>query len=249
MRLRRRLHERAPPERVWFHAQSEYYGQRAREADQWLERGDRADGSDTADLEPADPRGRRIRHARLHQRRPAGRRTAARQPDGRELLLWHHPDGASRALPRGWRPAGTDLPGSQNRILTIEEGRFTICRVGLAPPRISTPGHRLPERSQCRALPAGSLSDSTSTGAGESILQVVEMRDTAIGGYHIYAIAHDLAHSPGHFVKDLSPDRGVLSLSHGRLTWKFGFFVGLGSRRASLVVGASGPFTARAVSM
>src|SRR6516165_138912 len=91
MRLRRRLHKRAPPERVRFHAQSKHHGQRAREADQWLERGDRADGGDTADLEPADPRGRRIRHARLHQRRPAGRRTAARQPDGRELLLRHHP--------------------------------------------------------------------------------------------------------------------------------------------------------------
>src|SRR6516225_7753785 len=64
MRLRRRLHKRAPPERVRFHAQSEHHGQRAREADQWLERGDRADGRDTADVEPANPRGRRIRHAR-----------------------------------------------------------------------------------------------------------------------------------------------------------------------------------------
>ena len=70
----------------------------------------------------------------------------------------------------------------------------------------------------------------------------------------------------GHLIKDLSPDRTVLSLSHGRLvigancnyalprqlllfvTSKFGF-VGLGSQRAPLVIGASGPFTARAVGM
>jgi hypothetical protein len=52
------------------------------------------------------------------------------------------------------RPAGTDLPGSQNRILTIEEGRFTICGAGLAPARISTPGHRAFGRKPMPALPA-----------------------------------------------------------------------------------------------
>src|ERR1700751_3137809 len=114
MRLRRRLHKRAPPERVRFHAESKHHGQRACEAYQWLERGDRADGRDTADLEPADPRGRRIRHARLHQRRPAGRGTASRQPDGRELLLRHHPDGASRALPRGVRAHAEGLAGARD---------------------------------------------------------------------------------------------------------------------------------------
>ena len=50
----------------------------------------RADGRDAADVQPADPRRRGVRDARLHQRRPAGGRPAARQPHGREPVLRHH---------------------------------------------------------------------------------------------------------------------------------------------------------------
>jgi hypothetical protein len=53
--------------------------------------------------------------------------------------------------------ATTNWPGSQNRILTIDKGRFTVRRARLAPEMISTPGHRASRRRQRGALPAWSL--------------------------------------------------------------------------------------------
>ena len=47
-------------------------------------------GATLPTTEPAHPRRRGVRDARLHQRRPAGGGPAARQPDGREPLLRHH---------------------------------------------------------------------------------------------------------------------------------------------------------------
>ena len=76
-----------------------------------IERRDRADGRDAADLEPADPRRGRVRDARLHQRRAARGGPAARQPHGRELLLRHHAHGAPRALPRGLRAHAEGVAG------------------------------------------------------------------------------------------------------------------------------------------
>jgi hypothetical protein len=54
-------------------------------------------------------------------------------------------------------PATTNRPRSQNRILTIDEGRFIVRRARLAPAMISTPGHWASRRRQREALPAWSL--------------------------------------------------------------------------------------------
>src|SRR6266581_4113194 len=113
-RLRRRVHQRASPERLRLHAQPQPDGQRARQGDQRSARGHRADGRHAAHSEPAHPRGGRVRHARLHQRRPAGGGSAARQSHGRQPLLRHHAHGASRALPRGLRPHPEGLAGARD---------------------------------------------------------------------------------------------------------------------------------------
>jgi hypothetical protein len=42
-------------------------------------------------------------------------------------------------------PARKNRPGSQNLIVMIDKGRFTVRRAGLAPPWISKPGHGLLE--------------------------------------------------------------------------------------------------------
>jgi hypothetical protein len=47
---------------------------------------------------------------------------------------------------------------------------------------------------------------------GDSVLQVVDMRDTAIGGHRDYAIAHDLACPPGHFVNRIGAQMVVYFL-------------------------------------
>jgi hypothetical protein len=44
--------------------------------------------------------------------------------------------------------ATINRPASQNRILTIEQGRFIVCLARLAPAMISTPGHRASRRRQ-----------------------------------------------------------------------------------------------------
>ena len=54
-------------------------------------------------------------------------------------------------------PATIHRPDGQNRILTIDKGRFTLRRARLAPAMISTPGHRASRRRQRGVLPAWSL--------------------------------------------------------------------------------------------
>ena len=64
----------------------------------------RADGLDAADDHPADPRRRGIRHARLHQRRPTGRRACPLgTPMDANLVLRCHAHRTARAIPRGAR--------------------------------------------------------------------------------------------------------------------------------------------------
>jgi hypothetical protein len=106
-----------------------------------------------------------------------------------------------------------DRPGGQNRILTIDKGRFAGRRAWSAPATIPNTG--LLEKRQRRALPPGSLSGLKRSVPGDGLLQVVDMRDTAIVGHRNYVIAcqlifdrarllplpaHDLACPPGHFV-------------------------------------------------
>src|SRR4029077_8100351 len=49
----------------------------------------------------------------------------------------------------------TKRPGNQNRILTIDKGRFSVCGARLAPAMISTPGHRASRRRQRGACQPG----------------------------------------------------------------------------------------------
>jgi len=67
--------------------------------------------------------------------------------------------------------------------LSNDKGRLTLRRARLAPAMISTPGHRAPGRRQCGALPAWSWSGSRRPVPGDGVLQVVDMRDTAIVGH------------------------------------------------------------------
>jgi hypothetical protein len=74
-------------------------------------------------------------------------------------------DGFEPSVPRGGQhfsrpprsPATIRRPLSQNWILTIDKGRFTVRRARLAPAMISTPGQRASRRRQRGALPAWSL--------------------------------------------------------------------------------------------
>src|SRR5256714_3499259 len=67
-----------------------------------------------------------------------------------------------RAFSRPLRnPATTNRPGSQNGILTIDKGRFTVRRARLAPAMISTPGHRLPECANARPSAADRQMEGT----------------------------------------------------------------------------------------
>src|SRR5215472_6944940 len=53
--------------------------------------------------------------------------------------------------PETWSRKG---PRSASRVLTTDNGRFTVHRARLAPAMISTPGHRASRRRQREALPA-----------------------------------------------------------------------------------------------
>ena len=77
MRHGRDLRQRAPSERLRLHAQPQPDGLGAGARHQRAGHRDRADGRDAADHQPADSRRRRIRDARLHQRRAAGGGDAA----------------------------------------------------------------------------------------------------------------------------------------------------------------------------
>ena len=88
------------------------------------------------------------------------------------------------------KPATTNRPDSQNRILTIDKGRFIVRQARLAPAMISTPGHRASRRRQRGASPAWSLLPA---GARRCRPEVVDMWDTAIIEQRNFAIEHDLA--------------------------------------------------------
>ena len=141
VRVRRRVHERTSPERLRLHAEPELDGERSGTGDERHERRHRADGRDPADLQPAAPRRRGVRDARLHQRWSAGGRPAPRQPDGREPLLRHYPDGAPRALPRGRRAHPEGLAGARDllverAVLPARDGE----PLAAADPRAASPG-------------------------------------------------------------------------------------------------------------
>ena len=99
------------------------------------------------------------------------------------------------------------------------------CRPGLVPATISTagsPGFR--KESNAGPCQPARFRALTRPVSGDSVLQVVDMRDTAIGGERNYAIAHDLACPPGHLVNRIgAPDGPAIALV---VASKFGFFVG-----------------------
>ena len=66
--------------------------------------GDLRHGQLAGAVQSADPRGGRIRHDRLHLRRPADRRLPGRHADGHLLRLRHQPQPAAPTLSRGARP-------------------------------------------------------------------------------------------------------------------------------------------------
>ena len=164
VRLRRPLHQRASPERLRVHAEPEPHGQRAREAHPGLERRHRPDGLHPAHVEPAHPRRRGVRDARLHQRRAAGGRPAARQSDGRQPLLRHHPDGAAGALPGGLRPDAQGLAGPGD--LRVERPVLPAGqREPVAAPHPGAPSARCGSRARAASAPSTSPSSTTSATA------------------------------------------------------------------------------------
>ena len=77
---------------------------------------DRPARLDVALDQPADAHRRRIRHARLHQRRPAGRRLSDRPADRRHDLQRRRAGRAARALSRG-AGAGAQSVAARRRFL------------------------------------------------------------------------------------------------------------------------------------
>jgi len=79
-----------------------------------------------------------------------GAHDSSLERDGFELPV---PGFKSHLLRRSgaWSRKG---PGSHSRVLTTDNGRFTVRRARLAPAMISTPGHRASRRRQREALPA-----------------------------------------------------------------------------------------------
>ena len=124
----RHLRQRASSERLRLHAVAQPDGFGAGARDQRSRRSAGADGRDVAHHDSADPGGRRVRDARLHQRRPPGGGNAARHADGREPVLRNHADGASRALLRGARSdhEGVAVQGNlrlERQVLQIADGQ------------------------------------------------------------------------------------------------------------------------------
>ncbi len=97
----RSVHQPASPERLRLHGQSEPHGRGAGEAHQRPERRHHPARLDPALDDAADAHRRGIRHARLHQRRPAGCGISDRAADRRDDLQRRRADRAARALPRG----------------------------------------------------------------------------------------------------------------------------------------------------
>ena len=99
--LRRRVRQRAPPERLRQHAVAQPDRVDPRPPDVAGE--DRGRRQRAAALRPADPRRRGVRHDRRDQRRPAHRRHGRRRR-ARVLLVLGQPDPRPGAVPRGARP-------------------------------------------------------------------------------------------------------------------------------------------------
>src|SRR5271154_3914766 len=126
---RRHLRQRASSERVRLHAESGPDGIDSRARDQRHRCGCRADGSDAADLESADPNRGRVFDDRLHQRRPFGGRDAAGDVAGREPLLRNSADRAARAILRSARPdyEGVAVTGDfrvERQVLQTADGEY-----------------------------------------------------------------------------------------------------------------------------
>ena len=122
-RLRRRLRQRAPPERLRHHADPQHHGGGARAPHQ--ERQDRSARPCAAAAQQSAGGGRGIRHARQHHGRAAGRRLRARHRRGISFLR-RQSGGIARALPGGAR---SHHPG-------VDPARSVSVRGQVLPPRI-----------------------------------------------------------------------------------------------------------------
>ena len=88
---------------------------------------------------------------------------------------------------------------------------------------ISTPGHWASRRRQCGALPAWSLFGSSRPVPGDGVLQVVDMRDTAIVGHVNFAIdpaALLPALWQGVLYRTTTAKGGPVTLSAARRQWR-----------------------------
>jgi hypothetical protein len=99
----------------------------------------------------------------------------------RETFRWREKDSKPRSPGRVEhfsRPprdaATTNRPGSQNRVLTIAKGRFTVRRASLSSAMISRPGQEGANAEPCQPGRQSALA------LGCRILQVVDMCDIAV---------------------------------------------------------------------
>ena len=143
-RLRRRVRQRAPPERLRHHAVAQPHRVDPGAADVAGE--DRRRRQRAAALQPADARRRGVRHDRRDQRRPADRRHGRRRRAG-VLLVSAQPDPRARAVPRGARPDHQGVDASP--------GPFELHRQALQASATSTRGRaRCSSRTRRSGSPA-----------------------------------------------------------------------------------------------
>ena len=134
-RVRRHRRERAPPERLRHHALPEHHRRGPGAPHQG--RGHRRAGQLHRPLQSAGPRGRGVRHARLHLGRAAGGRLPGRHLDGHQLLLRPDPDPDAREVPGSPRP---DHQGLDEREPFAFNGRYNKLRhVNIWPRPIQQP--------------------------------------------------------------------------------------------------------------
>ena len=167
--LRRRLRQRAPPERLRADAVAQPHRRRAGPRDAADE--DRRHRQRAAALQPADAGRRGVRHARRHLRRPAHRRLGRRRRP-RVLLVLDQPDLRPRALRRGPRPDPARRGPSRAR--SSSSASTTACATSTPGPgrcssRTRRSGSRAPARSRrwssspSTATPTWASRTSTST--------------------------------------------------------------------------------------
>src|SRR5262245_13937685 len=113
----------ASPERLWLHGKSKHHGRGAREADQWPEYRNHPARLDAAFHHAADAHRGRIRDARLHQRRTAGRWISDGAARRRHHLERRHSGRAARAFSRSTGPGDQGL---------VCEGHFRLERQTLS---------------------------------------------------------------------------------------------------------------------